>query len=225
MGLILGLALGLVARREDGWGGYGSFRRRAARLGHIAAVMLPLIGGFYALALPATDGALVRWGAGLWVLGGVGLPIVLFAAAFLPRLRFALPVPASACVVGAVALGAREAPSRRCRMKIALIAMSGVRVRSRELQELGVTLPGFVERGPGHRLAAFPGSAHPGGCDTRRHRARLLRARGRAPRAAARGRIRRGRRLDVHGPGAGGLRLPRSMPRRRAAHAQSAVCT
>ena len=32
-------------------------------------------------------------------------------------------------------------------MRIAMIAMSGVRVRSRELLELGVTLPGFLERG------------------------------------------------------------------------------
>lgn len=32
-------------------------------------------------------------------------------------------------------------------MNIALIAMSGVRVRTRELAELGVTLPGFVRRG------------------------------------------------------------------------------
>ena len=31
-------------------------------------------------------------------------------------------------------------------MKIALVAMSGVRVKSRELFALGVTLPGFVER-------------------------------------------------------------------------------
>lgn len=31
-------------------------------------------------------------------------------------------------------------------MKIALVAMSGVRVRSKELFEIGVTLPGFVER-------------------------------------------------------------------------------
>jgi radical SAM superfamily enzyme YgiQ (UPF0313 family) len=35
------------------------------------------------------------------------------------------------------------APAR----KIALVAMSGVRVRSEELRALGVTLPGFVERG------------------------------------------------------------------------------
>src|SRR4029079_10801469 len=32
-------------------------------------------------------------------------------------------------------------------MKIAFVAMSGVRVRSEELRALGVTLPGFVERG------------------------------------------------------------------------------
>ena len=32
-------------------------------------------------------------------------------------------------------------------MKIGLIAMSGVRVRNKELAELGVTLPGFVNRG------------------------------------------------------------------------------
>jgi radical SAM superfamily enzyme YgiQ (UPF0313 family) len=39
-------------------------------------------------------------------------------------------------------------------MKIALIAMSGVRVRSQELHDLGVTLPGFVERG--HVIASLP---------------------------------------------------------------------
>lgn len=39
-------------------------------------------------------------------------------------------------------------------MKIALIALSGVRVRSRELHDLGVTLPGFVERG--HVIASLP---------------------------------------------------------------------
>jgi len=51
LGLGIGLALGLVANRDDGWGGYGSFRRRSARLGHIAAVMLPLLAGFYALSV------------------------------------------------------------------------------------------------------------------------------------------------------------------------------
>ena len=46
-------------------------------------------------------------------------------------------------------------------MRIGLIAMSGVRVRSKELVELGVTLPGFVNRGK--VIASLPsqiGRAH-----------------------------------------------------------------
>jgi radical SAM superfamily enzyme YgiQ (UPF0313 family) len=39
-------------------------------------------------------------------------------------------------------------------MKIALIALSGVRVRNAELAALGVSLPGFVERG--HVIASLP---------------------------------------------------------------------
>ena len=39
-------------------------------------------------------------------------------------------------------------------MKIALIALSGVRVKSDELRELGVSLPGFVERG--NVIASLP---------------------------------------------------------------------
>lgn len=86
-GLLLGLALGLVARRADGWGGYGSFPRRAARLAHVAAVMIPALAGLYALLLPA--GALASpaalWGARLWIAGGVTLPLALLVAAARPR--------------------------------------------------------------------------------------------------------------------------------------------
>ena len=105
VGLSLGLLLGLVAQHESGWGGYGSFRRRAARLGHIAAVMLPLIAGFYALALAQGSGnePLAWWGVRLWTGGGLLLPLVLFLAAWKPRLRLALPLPASALVSGAAA--------------------------------------------------------------------------------------------------------------------------
>ena len=35
-------------------------------------------------------------------------------------------------------------------MKIALVAMSGIRCCNEELLRLGLTLPGFVERGRGH---------------------------------------------------------------------------
>jgi hypothetical protein len=102
VGLLLGMALGLVARREGGWGGYASFRRRAARLGHVAAVMLPLIAGFYGLALrtAAFDEGVARVGALLWTVGGAGLVAALFLAAWRPRLALALPLPALAVVAG-----------------------------------------------------------------------------------------------------------------------------
>ena len=98
LGLVLGLALGLVANRDEGWGGYGSFRRRAARLGHIAAVALPLLGGFYALGVDAwtVDRGIAAWGAGLWIGGGVLLVTVLFLSAWRRSWRFALPLPALA---------------------------------------------------------------------------------------------------------------------------------
>jgi hypothetical protein len=104
-GLVFGLVLGLVARRESGWGGYGSFRRRAARLAHVAAVMLPLIGGFYALVLDGHAASVeAAWlGVRLWIAGGVALPLVLVAAAWRPRVQLALPVPACAVVGGALA--------------------------------------------------------------------------------------------------------------------------
>lgn len=106
-GLGLGLALGLVADHEDGWGGYASFRRRSARLGHIAAVMLPLLAGFYALAIQSWphDAAQALWGARLWVVGGPTLVLVLFLAAWRPKLRLVLPIPAVALCVGAATLG------------------------------------------------------------------------------------------------------------------------
>jgi len=109
-GLLLGLGLGLVARNgADGWGGYASFRRRAARLGHVSVVMLPLIAGFYALALqhwlpPGEPTPLLAWWAAwLWIGGGSLLPVTLFLAAWRPRLQLTLPVPATALTAGAAA--------------------------------------------------------------------------------------------------------------------------
>src|SRR5687768_4724201 len=105
VGLVLGLALGPVANREGGWGGYGSLRRRAARLGHVAAVMLPLLGGFYGstFAGARAESDLAQAAAWGWVGGSVCLVLVLFAAAWRPALRYALPVPAMSLVLAAAA--------------------------------------------------------------------------------------------------------------------------
>lgn len=104
LGLLSGLLLGLVANRTDGWGGYGSLRRRAARLGHIAAVMLPLIAGVYALLGNAghVDVGLARWAVPLWIAGAWALIAVLFLTAWRPPLRYLLALPATALTSASV---------------------------------------------------------------------------------------------------------------------------
>jgi hypothetical protein len=102
-GLVLGLLLGVVANRPDGWGGYGSFPRRAARLGHVAAVMLPALGGLYAVLLEgAARGGLLAAAAWTWLGGAVLLVTVLFGAARRPAVRYLLPLPALALTAAAV---------------------------------------------------------------------------------------------------------------------------
>ena len=102
-GMLAGLVLGLPANRAEGLGGYAGLRRRAARLGHVAAVMLPLIGGFYALSFtvrhPGVDAPLL---ASLLFMGGAALLVLtLFLAAWRPLVRYVLPVPATAVLLGA----------------------------------------------------------------------------------------------------------------------------
>lgn len=109
VGLLAGAALGPVARRTGGWGGYGSFRRRAVRLGHVSLVMLPLLSGFYALASSTlgADRALADIGAPLFVGASVLLSFALGIAAWRERLAsWLLPLPATAVVSGAALLGA-----------------------------------------------------------------------------------------------------------------------
>lgn len=102
-GLVFGLALGLVARKESGWGGYGSFTRRAVRLSHVAAVMLPALAAVYAslVGADATDAAAL-WGTRLWIAGGPLLVLSLALAGFRPRLAPVVALPAIACTAASV---------------------------------------------------------------------------------------------------------------------------
>jgi hypothetical protein len=49
LGAVLGMAFGLRADSREWAGGYGSFRRQALRLGHIAAFALGIINVLYGL--------------------------------------------------------------------------------------------------------------------------------------------------------------------------------
>ena len=86
---VSGAGIGLFFHREDFWGGYDSWRRRLARLGHIALAALGLVNVTYSLAPSAGRAA----GAAL-LAGAVAMPVVCFLSAWKKPLRrlFFIPV-------------------------------------------------------------------------------------------------------------------------------------
>ena len=82
--------------REDFLGGYGSFRRRLVRLGHIALAALGGMNVLYGLA-PVPPGAMPGW---LLLAGGISMPAVCFLSAWKPGFRHLFFVPVVLLVSG-----------------------------------------------------------------------------------------------------------------------------
>lgn len=94
-GVISGAVLGLFFHRDDWMGGYGSYRRRLARLGHIAFFglgFLNLIFAATATQLPLSQSAFATASYTL-VLGAATMPLCCFLSAWHKPLRHLFPVP------------------------------------------------------------------------------------------------------------------------------------
>jgi hypothetical protein len=101
---VTGGAVGLLFHRDDFWGGYGSFRRRIVRLGHVALAALGMINLLYALSpWPMSDTWQGVWAGRLWVVGGVAMAVVCFLSGWRKPLRHLFVVPVAA-LCGAVVL-------------------------------------------------------------------------------------------------------------------------
>ena len=104
-GVVSGAALGLFFHREDWWGGYASFRRRLARLGHISFFGLGFLNLLFAFtnqsfALPDRAASLA---AGALIVGAVAMPTCCFLAAWRPTFRHLFAVPVAGVFTGIVA--------------------------------------------------------------------------------------------------------------------------
>lgn len=102
-GFVSGALIGLAFHREDFWGGYGSLRRRMARLGHIAFVALGILNLLYALS--PTLGLGPRWpelGSTSLAVGTLAMPLVCFLTAWRPGFRHLFFVPVIALAIGAL---------------------------------------------------------------------------------------------------------------------------
>lgn len=109
-GFLSGAILGMGFHKENFMGGYGSWERRLARLGHIAFFgtgMLNVLLGVTLLSLDpvyATDQITSAIVEALFIIGGFGMPICCFVAARFKRFRHAFVVPALSLVIGGVIL-------------------------------------------------------------------------------------------------------------------------
>lgn len=101
-GVLSGAVVGLFFHREDWMGGYGSYRRRLMRLGHIAFFGL----GFLNLIFAATSAELSLRGAYLatasvaLMIGAITMPVCCFLSAWHKPLRHLFPVPVLAVTTG-----------------------------------------------------------------------------------------------------------------------------
>ena len=103
-GVISGAVIGLFFH-EDRWaGGYGSFRRRLIRLGHISFFGLGFVNLFYGLTISQIS---VPYNlstiAGLsFIIGAITMPICCFLAAWKKPFRHLFPIPVLVVLAGIV---------------------------------------------------------------------------------------------------------------------------
>ena len=105
-GVVSGALIGLFFHNDTWMGGYGSYRRRLTRLGHISFFGLGFLNLLFALSadklnlaapyLPIASTALV--------VGAMAMPVCCFLSAWRKPFRHLFPIPVTAVLVGIVSL-------------------------------------------------------------------------------------------------------------------------
>jgi hypothetical protein len=101
-GATSGAAIGLFFHNESWMGGYGSFRRRMVRLGHIAFFGLGIVNVLFALSLavipvPSSYG---RFASSGFAVAVVTMPACCFLTAWREGFRHLFPIPVLAVLCG-----------------------------------------------------------------------------------------------------------------------------
>jgi hypothetical protein len=103
LGFISGTALGIFFADEKWMGGYGSFKRRMYRLGHIACFGLGTVNLLFwgTMQILKPTGPLTALAAAAFIIGGVAMPICCLVVAHFPKMHLLFAVPVLALILGA----------------------------------------------------------------------------------------------------------------------------
>lgn len=101
-GVISGAVMGLFFHQEGWAGGYGSYRRRMLRLGHVSFFGIGLLNFLFGLtltlvALPAVHTRIASLG---FLVAVFAMPISCFLTAWKKPLRHVFPIPVLAVLAG-----------------------------------------------------------------------------------------------------------------------------
>lgn len=102
LGFLSGMILGLFFHRENWLGGYGSFKRRLYRLGHISFFGLGAVNLLFWLTLqkisaPEPLAVCASWA---FIIGGVTMPVCCVVMAHYPKARMIFSVPVVCLLIG-----------------------------------------------------------------------------------------------------------------------------
>ncbi|HMW54460.1 MAG: hypothetical protein NOF05_19115 [Candidatus Accumulibacter phosphatis] len=108
LGLLSGALIGLFFHRDEWLGGYGSWRRRLLRLGHISFFGIAFLNLAFANTVSLMGAATPAFAAWSLVAGAVLMPAICFLAAWRPGFRHLFFLPVVTLISGAVGLLAGE---------------------------------------------------------------------------------------------------------------------
>ncbi len=104
LGFVSGMMLGMFFHGETWLGGYGSFRRRMYRLGHISFFGLGAVNLLFWLTMQQINPAGTLAGVASWALivGAITMPICCVVMARFPRAHLIFAVPVLSLIAGGV---------------------------------------------------------------------------------------------------------------------------
>ncbi len=103
LGFITGMGLGMFFHSENWLGGYGSFKRRMYRLGHISFFGLGAVNLLFCLTTQNLTPASPALGIASWafIVGAITMPVCCAVMAHFPKAHLIFAVPVVSLIAGA----------------------------------------------------------------------------------------------------------------------------
>src|SRR5208282_5178418 len=102
LGFTSGMVLGMFFHGENWLGGYGSFKRRMYRLGHISFFGLGTVNLLFCLTVRnfSLGGALIHFASLAFIVGAIAMPVCCLVMAHFPKARMLFAVPVTSLLTG-----------------------------------------------------------------------------------------------------------------------------